>query len=71
MTKDINDVFANNLIKIRKERNLTQQEMSELLGISRGYLACLEVRKKHSVSLNTLQKLSNKLGVSIPDLLKE
>ena len=69
--KDLKKVVGENIKKFRKSEGLTQQELSRRTGISRGYIGDLENARKHSMSLVTLQKLSNKLGVSIPDLLKE
>ncbi|MGX7107308.1 helix-turn-helix domain-containing protein [Hutsoniella sourekii] len=55
---------------IRKERKLTQQELSEIIGLSRNYISELE-NNKRNLSNDTLTNLANKLGVSKSYLLGE
>ena len=63
-------IFPLNLKKVRKSRNLSQQRLSELSGVSYGYICDLE-NGKYNPSLITLEKLANALGVSVPDLLNK
>lgn len=69
--KDLNKVVAMNIRALRKYRKLTQAEMAERAGISKGYLSDLELNRKASMSLNTLQSIAQKLDVTVQELLDE
>lgn len=59
--------------RIREERqklNLTQEKLSESVGISDSYLGQIE-RGERSVTLDTLIRLANRLNVTIDYLLKD
>lgn len=59
--------------RIREERlklRLTQENLSELVGISDSYLGQIE-RGEKCLTLDTLLSLANKLGVSVDYLLKD
>ena len=58
-----------NLQYIRVSKNLTLRELSNLSGLSDGYISELETGKKVNPTFETLTKLSNALGVTIPELL--
>lgn len=60
--------LGDNIKRIRKERNMTQETLANELGISRSYLGDLENNRRNPSS-TTLEKLSKKLGVSIQFLL--
>ena len=68
--KDSTKIIANNLKHIRKNSGMTQEELSKKSGVSRSYIANIECGRKHSMSIQTLQKLSDKLDVCIYDLLE-
>ncbi|MGM7719391.1 helix-turn-helix transcriptional regulator [Metabacillus sp. Hm71] len=55
------------LVKVRKERKWTQEELAEKAGISRAYLANIE-NGKHNPSLRVASKLSSLLNMSMNDL---
>lgn len=69
--KDLNKVVAMNIRALRKHRKLTQSEMADRAGISKGYLGDLELNRKASMSLNTLQCIAKKLDVTVHQLLDE
>ncbi|MBX3101280.1 MAG: helix-turn-helix domain-containing protein [Bacteroidetes bacterium] len=52
---------------IRKQQNLTQQEMAQVLGLSQGYYAYLETGKR-DISRHILDKLKSLYDIS-PDWL--
>lgn len=59
--------------RIREERqklNLTQEKLSEAINVSTAYVGQIE-RGERCPTLDTLIKLSNRLGVSIDYLLHE
>lgn len=55
--------------KIRRERGFTQKKLSDSIGLSRSYLADIE-HDRYNPSLETLDKISSKLNISIDYLLK-
>lgn len=36
-------ILRNNLVKIRKEKNISQQKLSEMVGVSRNTISSIEV----------------------------
>jgi transcriptional regulator with XRE-family HTH domain len=53
----------------RERRGLTQEQLAEKAGISRGYLARLETARQDP-KLSTLEKIAKALKVDIAKLLK-
>lgn|GEM_PF-977382 len=62
--------LAQNIRRIRLERDLSQEELSALAGFDRTYISLLE-RAKRNPSFYNLVKLSKGLNVSLSELLKE
>lgn len=60
-------VLAGNIKKARKEKSMTQEQLSELADISNTYIANIECGKSW-VSDSTLEKISVALGVSTHEL---
>lgn len=60
-------VLAGNIKKVRKEKSMTQEQLSELADISNTYIANIECGKSW-VSDSTLEKISDALGVSAHEL---
>lgn len=59
--------------RIREERlklNLTQERLSESIDVSNSYIGQIE-RGERSLTLETLIKISKRLGVTVDYLLKE
>jgi transcriptional regulator with XRE-family HTH domain len=59
---------AERLQQLRKRRNLTQAELAEKAGLSRGYLARLETARQDP-TLTTLERLAKALRVKVSRLL--
>lgn len=53
--------------KLRKKKGLTQEELGEILRISRVYMGYIE-QGRESPSLKILMKIAKKLGVKVEDL---
>ena len=69
MKKDeIMQLIGQNLLRFRTERNYTQEQLSELVGISTSFYANLE-RGKKGLSVFVLRDLAEALGVSVDSLL--
>lgn len=54
--------------KLRKERKMSQQELSEKSGVSRTIISFLESGKSIDTHLSTLQRIADCLEVPIHDL---
>ncbi|WP_017815658.1 helix-turn-helix domain-containing protein [Paenibacillus shenyangensis] len=66
----IQSVIAKNLARIRKSKNLTLDQTSELTGVSKAMLAQIE-NEKSNPTISTLWKIANGLQVSFTTFLKE
>ena len=64
MANSTKDIFRNNLKYYRTQRNLTQEELSELSGISSDYLSEIE-RGKKTPSFKRLDLIANGLNVEV------
>lgn len=62
--------LAENLRIIRLLRNLSQEELADLVGMDRSYVSGIE-RGERNISLDTLERIARALGLSIADLLNE
>ena len=62
-------VFSSNVKKIRKEKNLTQEELAELADLSISYVKQIEsCRDFKNLTLTTMLKLSKALDTTINNL---
>ncbi len=58
-------MYVNNLREIRKSKKLTIQELSELSGVSMGYICHLERGSRQNPSRYVMEKISKVLGEPI------
>lgn len=56
--------------KILKEKGMTQKKLAEMIGISASHLANI-INQKRSCDMDLLDKIADKLGVSIVSLIKD
>ena len=61
-------MYSNNLKKLRLEKNLTQDDLSELSGISRSEIANIEVGNIINPSVYCAIKLAKILEVNVEDI---
>lgn len=54
--------------RFRKQRSITQEQLSDCTGLSRSYISDLE-NNRRDPSLSTLINVSDKLGISLVELL--
>ena len=66
---EIEKIIGVNFAILRREKNLTQEKISELTEISQQYLSDLE-RGKRNPTIKTLKKIADALGVPLLDLMK-
>lgn len=62
--------FGEILRKKRVEKNLSQEDFAELVGVHRTYIGMLE-RAEKNITLLNIEKIANALNISIAELLKE
>ena len=55
--------------EIRNQKNITQQELSDLVGVKREYITQIEAGD-YNVTIDTLNKIANAFEISISDLLE-
>lgn len=65
-------IIRKNIRKYRKERKLTQQDLADMVEISREYMCDIESekRKKH-LTISILGRMAEALNVKITDFFKE
>jgi transcriptional regulator with XRE-family HTH domain len=61
--------FAMRLKQLRESRAMTQEALAKKAGMSRAYLARLEIGR-HDPPLSRLRKLAKALKVSVADLVE-
>lgn len=61
--------MAKRIKEWRAKRGLSQRDLADVSGVSREYIARLELGQ-HDPTLSTLEKLAKALKVSVADLLK-
>lgn len=54
-------MYINNLKRIRKQKNLTIRELSDLSGVSMGYICHLEKGSRKNPSRDVMEKISKVL----------
>ena len=59
----------NRLAELRKDRGLTQEQLSKISGVSRQTIVVLETDGSHIVKSSTLLKLAKALDTTVVDLL--
>jgi transcriptional regulator with XRE-family HTH domain len=67
---DLRRTFAANVVKLRAERGISQEELAHLAEINRSYLSDLETGKTY-VGLEIMGKIADVLEVEGADLLKK
>lgn len=69
-TVSTKEVLAKNLVRLRTERQMSQEALSYMAGLGRTYVSHIE-RRERNVTLETLEALAAGLGVSVRDLFDE
>ena len=63
-------LITNNIRYLRKQKNMTQQEFADLLGIKRSSLGAYEEGRANP-TLDTLELISDNFGLTLDQLLRE
>jgi transcriptional regulator with XRE-family HTH domain len=64
----IQDILARNLVRLRREKKWTQEELADKVSLDQAYISKLETGKKEA-GLEMLQRLASALGVTPAELL--
>lgn len=64
------ELLAKNLVRLRAEREMSQEDLSYMAGLSRTVVSHIE-RQTRNVTLETLEALAAGLGVPVRDLFDE
>lgn len=62
------EVFARNLRRARRLKEISQESLALELGMSRPYLSSVE-RGARNVSIDNMGRLANALGIALSDLV--
>jgi len=62
--------ICKNLRKIREKKGLSQERLARLADVANNTVIKIEAGKNQNPTLDTLQKLSKALDVSVDDLIK-
>jgi len=62
-------IISKKIKEIRKNRNLTQEELAEIAGLSVNYIGYIE-QNKRMPSIKTADKIARALGVKFSDLFE-
>ena len=65
---DIRGLVGRNVTRMRRERQMTQEQLSERSGLSQQYLSTLE-RGSRNPTVMTLDEIARALSVTVIDLL--
>ena len=69
MNENILIIFGNRVKEIRKEKGLSQEQLSFKANLHRTYIGMIE-RAEKNITLINIQKIANALEVEIIELLK-
>lgn len=61
-------ILARNVVRLRRSRGLSQEQLAEVAGLHRTYIGSVE-RGERNVTLSTLEVLANALAVPVTALL--
>ena len=64
----IRTVLAQNVLRFRRSKGLSQEELANMCGLHRTYIGSIE-RHERNVTLSTLEVIAATLSISVPELL--
>lgn len=66
---ELRNKFGRKLRKIRRDRDLTQEQLAEAIGVTLDFISRME-RGQDAASFETLDKLAKVLGVPVSELFQ-
>jgi transcriptional regulator with XRE-family HTH domain len=70
MAKKITEILARNIRKERAVLSISQDELADKSGLHRTYIGGIE-RGERNITLNSLEKIADALGLNPKDLIDE
>lgn len=70
MHNNISEVIANNVRKLREERNLSQEKLAAEAGLHRTYIGMIE-RCEKNITVVSLERIAQALNVELIDLIHD
>lgn len=70
MSEPILYQFGAAIRKLRREKNISQEQLADMCCLHRTYISDVELGKRN-VSLENIEKMASALGISISVLFKE
>ena len=67
-SKNILEIFGENVQKYRKQKQISQEKLAEIAGVHRTYVGMIE-RAEKNITLRNMEKIAKALKVEIADLL--
>lgn len=67
-SSELIEIFANNLVELRRRKGFSQEELALLAGTDRTYVSSCE-RKLRNPSLKVIERLSGALEIDAHELL--
>lgn len=67
-TPELLDALAENIIRLRAQRKLSQEKLAERAGLHRTFISLIE-RRGRNVTLGVVEALAHALDVDVPTLL--
>ena len=67
-SKNILEIFGENVQFYRKEKHISQEKLAEIAGVHRTYVGMIE-RAEKNITLRNMEKIAKALEVEIADLL--
>lgn len=63
-------ILSNNIKRLRRSKNISQEKLAELTGLHRTYIGGVE-RKERNISIDNIYKISEALNVPVYKLFKD
>lgn len=70
MEGDLQRIFGRNLRRYRQDRELSQEDFADTLGVHRTYMGGVE-RGERNLTLRSVERLAARIGIPPLDLLKD
>lgn len=62
--------FGQRVQKLRKERNLSQEQLADLAGVNRTYIGMIE-RAEKNITLCNIERIADALKVNIKEMITQ
>ena len=67
----VNDAVAKRILKLLREKNISQYRLEQSSGIQHGSMQCIMNGRNKTVTLTTVFMLARGFGMSVPEFLND